>query len=88
MKVETIRKMKTEALIKKYNSLDERYYNATVNHSSTNLGHGYGMRAYSRIKHMSFTVTDNLRDTGEMISKELQSRNEKVPYLSYLKISI
>lgn len=82
------KKMKTDVLIKKLVSLDDKYYNATINHSSKTLGFGYGMRAYSRVKHMSFKKCDNIRDTGKMIAKELQKRNEKIPYLSYLKISI
>ena len=74
MKAETVKKMKTDALINKLKSIDDKYYDAVRNHSSTKIDFGYGMRAYSMLKNMSFRTTDTLKENAAMIKAELLKR--------------
>lgn len=83
MQVSTIQKRKTETLLKNIKKLDEKY-NQLVS-KDDGIGFGYGMRAYHRLKTMSFPE-DKVRNTFENIIKELIKRNFDINqiHVSYL----
>lgn len=81
MKIETIKKRKTESLLKYIARLDERYYEA-VNRDN-GIGFGYGMRAYTRLKHMAFPE-DKIRTNFKNVISELKYRNYNLNQISVI----
>lgn len=53
--------------------------NARAGKEFDNLGHGYAMRAYSRLKHMSSRVGDELSERLATVEKELTTLGWRNP---------
>lgn len=67
---------KTETLKKKLEQYKDKLYQSKLqdHEKVNNIGHGYGMRAYSKLKHLSFSKSDKIEENIRAIKIELYRR--------------
>lgn len=67
---------KTETLKKKLEEYKDKLYQSKLqdHEKVNNIGHGYGMRAYSKLKHLSFSKSDKIEENIRAIKIELYRR--------------
>ena len=69
-------RFKTETLKKKLEQYNDKLYQSKLqdHEKVNNIGNGYGMRAYSKLKHLSFSKTDKIEENIRAIKIELYRR--------------
>lgn len=73
-----VSRYKTETLKKKLDYYTEKLHESKLkdHEKVNNIGHGYGMRAYSKLKHMSFKKTDEIEKKLHLIRSEIYRRSQ------------
>lgn len=82
MKEDTATRMKTESLLIKLSVYDEKYRDLILNKNLPRFG--YSMRAYHRLKTMSFSAEDKCKDSAKIVATELTRRGIKY-HTTFLK---
>ena len=73
-----VQRYSLETLEKKLEAYKEKLYESKLkdHQKVNNIGHGYGMRAYSKLKHMSFKRTDQIEENMRQIRAEIYRRKQ------------